>query len=286
MFQRFRLLAFISAMLFGFPMVTQATETGLFWQIKSPTGKVSYLFGTIHTDDNRVTDFSAPIKTALKSVDVFVMETTPNGDPHNFLMAEGSLKTMLTEEEMDQFRRLVDFHVMHLDRALKMKPWLLAVLFSQYKPQTPYAQDNLLMRSAEDFGKPVKGLESNAEHFGVIDSFSMDEQMVMLRAALKMDEAQKAHDFERLIAVYQQEDSDQLLALNAEVTEAGLPKTLSKKMLQKLLNDRNQLMANRSIAIANEQSTFIAVGAAHLPGESGLIKQFQQAGYTFTRIQK
>jgi len=137
MFQRFSLLAIASVMLFSFSMMTQATETGLFWQVKSPTGKVSYLFGTIHTDDNRVTDFSESILQALKGVDVFAMETRPNSDPSHFLMAEGSLKTMLTESEFDQFRSLVDFHVMHLDHALKMKPWLLAVLFSQYKPQTP-----------------------------------------------------------------------------------------------------------------------------------------------------
>jgi len=110
--------------------------------------------------------------------------------------------------------------------------------------------------------------------------------MEMLRVALKMDEAQKERDFERLIAVYQQGNSDQLLALNAEVTKAGLPKALSEKMLEKLLDERNQLMARRAVALANEQSAFIAVGAAHFAGESGLIQQFKQAGFTFTRVQK
>jgi len=266
MVQRFKsiILFTFSMVLYGFSTMTHAAEQGLFWKIQSPSGKVSYLYGTIHSDDNRVTDFSKPTIEALKAVDLFVMETTPNGDPAHYLMQDGSLKSVLTETELDQFRALVDFHVMHLEHALKMKPWLLAVLFSQYKPQTPYAQDNLLMRNAEDFGKPVKGLETNAEHFGVIDSFDMDEQMVMLRSALNMTEAQKERDFERLIAVYLQEDSERLLTLNSEVTSAGLPEKLSKKLLVKLLDERNQLMATRVKALANEQSTFIAVGAAHL----------------------
>jgi len=267
-------------------MTVNAAEQGLFWKIQSPAGKVSYLFGTIHTDDNRVTDFGAPIKDALKSVDLFVMETTPNSDPAHFMLQTGTLKTELTEQEMDQFRALVDFHVMHLDRAIRMKPWLLAVLFSQYKPQTPYAQDNLLMRQAEDFRKPVKGLESNAEHFGVIDSFSMDEQLTMLRTALSLSEAQKERDFERLIAVYLSGDSEKLMRLNAEITQQGLPQEIARKMLLKLLKERNVLMGARAIALADTQSTFVAVGAAHLAGETGFIQQFKQAGYTFTRIEK
>ena len=36
--------------------------------------------------------------------------------------------------------------------------------------------------------------------------------------------------------------------------------------------------------IVGNQSTFIAVGALHLPGKDGLIKQLQQKGYTLTPI--
>ena len=210
MFYRFgHVLVYMALMLLlGFSLQVQATEKGLFWKMQSPNGHVSYLFGTMHTDDNRVTNFSSSITAALKSVDLFVMETQPNSDPANFSMQGASLKTMLTEAELDQVKTLADFHVMHSENALRMKPWLLAIVFSQSKPQTPFAQDNLLMRGAEDFGKPVKGLETSEEHFGVIDGFSLNEQLEMLRAALKMTEAQKEQDFENLLAVYLGEDSD------------------------------------------------------------------------------
>jgi uncharacterized protein len=275
-----------SVLLFGSVILAQATEKGLFWQMTSPSGQVSYLFGTIHTDDNRVTDFSSSVLEALKSVDMFVMETQPNSNPQNFMMAEGSLRDMLTETEVSKVRALTDFHVMHLDYALRMKPWLLAVVFSQANPQTPYAQDNLLMRSAEDFGKPVKGLETSKEHFGVIDGFSFDEQLVMLRTALNMIEAQKINDFERLLSVYLEEDSDALMVLDADVTAAGLPKALWQRMQVKLLDERNVLMAERAIDLAQQQSVFVAVGAAHLAREDGLINAFKQAGFTLKRIKK
>jgi uncharacterized protein len=267
-------------------MLVTATEKGLFWQMTAPSGQVSYLFGTIHTDDNRVTDFSAPILTALKQVDLFVMETQPNSNPTNFKMQSGSLKEMLSEAELDKIRTLADFHVMHMEQALQMKPWLLAVVFSQAKPQTPYAQDNLLMRGAEDFGKPTQGLETSAEHFGVIDDFSLDDQLIMLRAALGMSEAQKEKDFERLIAVYLTEDSDALLALDADLTGAGLPKVLWQRLRTKLLDERNVLMAKRSIELAKQQSVFVAVGAAHLAGDNGMIAEFKKAGFTLKRLNK
>jgi uncharacterized protein len=267
-------------------MFSQATDKGLFWKMQSPSGQVSYLFGTIHTDDNRVTDFSSSILDVLKRVDLFVMETQPNNGPVNYSMQDGSLKTMLTEDEMDQVRALTDFHVMHLEQALKMKPWLLALVFSQSKPQTPYAQDNLLMRAAEDFGKPVNGLETNQAHFGIIDSFSLDEQLVILRAALKLKQEEKERDFEKLINVYLTEDSDSLLHIDSEITSATLPKPLWKKMRVKLLDERNDLMAKRALDLANTQSVFIAVGAAHLAGENGFIQAFKDAGYQLTRMKK
>lgn len=282
-----RLVIVVSGLLLLSPaMQVAATEKGLFWQMTSPSGQVSYLFGTIHTDDNRVTNFSAPILTALKQVDLFVMETQPNSNPANFKMQSGTLKEMLTEAELDKVKTLADFHVMHMEQALRMKPWLLAVVFSQSKPQTPYAQDNLLMRGAEDFGKPVQGLETGAEHFGVIDHFSIEEQLVMLRAALSMTEVQKEKDFERLIAVYLTEDSDALLTLDADLTGAGLPKPLWQRLRAKLLDERNTLMAERSIELAKQQSVFIAIGAAHLAGDNGLIAEFKKAGFMLKRLKE
>jgi uncharacterized protein YbaP (TraB family) len=265
-------------------MLVAATEKGLFWQMTSPSGQVSYLFGTIHTDDNRVTNFSSSILSALKAVDLFVMETQPNSNPNHFMMKEGSLNDMLSEVELDKVKALTDFHVMHLGQALRMKPWLLAVVFSQSKPQTPYAQDNLLMRSAEDFGKPVQGLETSEEHFGVVDGFHLEDQMVMLRSALAMSEQQKEKDFERLIAVYLKGDSDELLTLDAELTGASLPKPLWERLRFKLLDERNALMSARAIQLAQQQSIFVAVGAAHLAGDDGLIDAFKKAGFTLKRL--
>ena len=277
------ILGFIFAVM---AFAAQATEKGLFWKLESPKGIVSYLFGTIHTDDNRVADISPNVLTAMKGVDTFMMEAGENNDPNVMLLKEGNLASQLTEAEFEQVRELADFHVMHMGAAMQMKPWLLAVIFDLPKPQTPFAQDNLLMAKAEDLGKSVAGIETAKEHFGVMDDFSMEEQMVMLRAVLKRTPEQKVADFESLMAEYLQGDSDKITALNEKITAGMLPVDLWAKIKDKLLDKRSVLMAERALPLSNEKPVFIAVGASHLAGDIGLINAFKKAGYKLTAIQK
>ena len=277
------IVGFIFAVL---AFAAQATEKGLFWKLESPTGVVSYLFGTIHTDDNRVADISPNVLTAIKSVDVFMMEAEQGNDPSALMMQGRSLAEMITEQEFEQVKTLADFHTMHFDAAMQMKPWLLAVIFDLPKPQTPFAQDNLLMSKAEESGKKVLGIETAKAHFGVMDNFSIEEQMVMLRAVLKRTPAQKEADFERLIKAYLAGDSDKITALDEKITGGMLPKEIWVKMRTKLLDERNVVMAQRSIAAANEKPVFVAVGASHLAGENGLIAAFKKAGFKLSIMQK
>jgi len=261
-----------------------SAESGLFWRTDSPAGKTIYLFGTIHADDNRVTDFSPAVINALKSSDVFIMETTSANDSKTFTMQNGSLESMLTAAELEQVYALAEFHVMHRSEALRMKPWLLASVFDSPKPLTPFAQDNLLMTQAEDFGKRVMGMETAAAHFGVMDDLSLDEQLVMLRAVLKRTHEDKARDFEMLLNAYLRGDAEKLAALNSQITGGMLPKALWEKMRVKLLDERNQLMVQCVIREAESNSLFVAVGASHLAGETGLVSSLIRAGYRLSPV--
>lgn len=281
------LFSLVTAMLFSsFCLAAQATDKGLFWKLESPTGITSYLFGTIHTDDNRVADISPNVQAAIKSVDTFIMEAEPGQDPSAVLMQGTSLAEMITEPEFEQVRALADFHVMHLDAAMRMKPWLLAVIFDLPKPQTPFNLDNMLMTRAEELGKNVVGIETAKEHFGVMDDFSIDEQMVMLRAVLKRTPEQKVADFESLMTVYLQGDSDKITALNEKITAGMLPADLWAKIKDKLLDKRSVLMAERALPVTKEKPVFIAVGASHLAGDIGLINAFKKAGFKLSALPK
>jgi uncharacterized protein len=284
-FQCKRLFSAILTFVFLALATTNAyAEQGVFWKVESPAGKINYLFGTMHTDDNRVTDFSPAVDQALQSVDAFMMETLSPNDPSVFMMPDGDLKNILSAAELDKVYALADFHVMHRDAATRMKPWLLAVIFDSPKPLTPFAQDNLLMTKSEDLGKQVIGLEDTQEHFGVMDSFSRDEQLMMLRAVLTRSPEQKARDFESLMAAYLAGDGNKVAALDQKITGSMLPPTLWKKMRSKLLDERNVVMTQRIVEVAKNKSVFVAIGASHLAGKDGIIARLKDAGFKLSPI--
>lgn len=257
---------------------------GLFWKAESPTRNTIYLFGTIHTDDNRVTEFSPAVISALKSVDVFMMETLAPQNNSVLMMPDGNLKDMLNDDELEKIYELADFHVMHRSAVLRMKPWLLAAIFDSPRPLTPFAQDNLLMTKAEDFGKQVVGIESAAAHFGTMDAFSRDEQLLMLRAVLKRTPEEKQRDYEELVQAYLKGNAETLAALDEKITGSMLPPALWQRMRAKLLDERNMLMAERVIAEAAEKNVFVGVGASHLAGKNGLLARLNQAGFKLSPL--
>ena len=258
--------------------VTVSAEQGLFWKAESPSSKPIYLFGTIHTDDNRVTNFSPEVKKALQASDVFMMETLAPNDPAVFMMPT-NLQEFLTEQELDKVYELAEFHVMHRDAALHMKPWLLAVVFDSPRPLTPFGQDNLLMKQAEDLGKQVIGIEDTQEHFGVMDNFTLAEQVIMLKAVLNRSMETKQQDYERLLTAYLAGDSDKIASLDDRITGGMLPADLWVRMRSKIIDDRNNIMAQRVLEEAKMHPVFVAVGASHLAGESGLLTRLKQAGF-------
>lgn len=270
--------------LLSFIGVTQAADTGLLWKIEAPNGKQSYLFGTMHSDDPRINEFSPKLEQALAASEAFMMETLPPADSSVYFMDNASLESMLDESELEQVRKLADFHVMREDVAMHMKPWLLAMVFDLPKPQTPFAQDIQLLAKAQEQGKQILGLETTEEHFAVLDSLSREEHLTMLRAVLKRSQQDKERDFERLIQAYLRGNLDRIAAFDEEITGDMLPPALWDKIKTKLLDERNARMAERILQQADQQSVFVAVGASHLAAETGLLARLRAAGYRVSAL--
>lgn len=263
---------------------TWAADKGLLWKIESPQGATSYLLGTMHSDDKRITEFSPVLKEAFKNSEIFMLEALPPRSPAVFLLKQGDISSMLTEQEFDRVRELADYHSMHIEAAMRMKPWLLAVIFDLPKPKAMYSMDEILLSDANEQGKLVAGLENTQTHFSVLDSFSMDEQLAMLRAVLKRSQKDKEKDFERLLSVYQSGQLEKIAAVDDEITGGMLPKPLWQRMKQKLITERNQTMADSFLAQSQQQRVFAAVGASHLGGEDGLLNRLRKAGYVVSPV--
>lgn len=273
------LRGFFSIALLGFIAVSQAAETGLLWKIESPNGAVSHVFGTIHVDDSRVTDFPPVLDKALQDSEIFMMEALLPSDPSIYFVPSYNLRDDLTEQEWQKVMELAELHVMREEIVLHMKPWLLAMIFDLPKPQSPYTQDILLFTRAQQQSKQTLGLEDMHEHFTLLDSFSREEQLTMLRSVLKRSQQEKERDYENLLNAYLKGDAAVIAAIDEEVTGDILPPELWDRMRVKLIDERNALMAGRIAEKAKDHRLFVAVGAAHLAGEHGILARLRKAGY-------
>jgi len=118
-----------------------------------------------------------------------------------------------------------------MEAAMRMKPWLLAVIFDMPKPQAFDTQDESLAAIARDNAKEILGLEDPQEHFAVLDDLSIDEQLVMLRAVLNRTQKQKERDFESLVKAYQKGDTTKIAALDERLPAACCPKHYGQKCI-------------------------------------------------------
>jgi uncharacterized protein YbaP (TraB family) len=55
------------------------------------------------------------------------------------------------------------------------------------------------------------------------------------------------------------------------------------EFMRTLLQNRNAIMAERTAPLLASGGAFIAVGALHLAGKTGLVEQFRADGYTVTK---
>ncbi|HQR61364.1 MAG TPA: TraB/GumN family protein [Methylophilaceae bacterium] len=263
---------------------SHAEDIGLLWKAESPAGKTSYLFGTMHSDDTRINDFSAALLKAIADSEIFMVEVLPAGDHSVYFMPEGKLSSLLSEQEHEQVMQLADFHVMDRAAVNRMKPWLLAVMFDQPRPASIFSQDIMLRGIAQNHAKPLLALEENDRHFLALDSLSMEEQLTMLRTVLKRSQEDKERDFESLLSAYLSGNLAQIAGVDEEMTGGLLPADIWQKIRVKLLDERNMEMADRIIQQAGTSTVFVAVGASHLAGSGGLLQRLRSAGFRLSPV--
>ena len=259
--------------------IAYANDRGIFWKLKAPNGLTHYLFGTMHTDENRIITFLPIVKQALDASDLLVVEIASDDHAKNLFMTNHSLTSDLNEAELNQIKKLSEFHVMYFENVIRMKPWLLAIIFDSPKPSSEFNQDFLLMSMASDLDKDVTGIESSQEHFAIMDSLSLDDQLVMLRSVLKKTEKERLADYSLLMKEYLLADLDRIRKTDEELTGKLLPPDLWAKMKIQLMDERNKKMVTKIKELSKDKKLFIAVGASHLSGQDGLLNQLRQSGF-------
>jgi uncharacterized protein YbaP (TraB family) len=260
-----------------------STEVGLLFEVRSADSTPSWLFGTIHSEDPRVTELPRPVRSAFSNAERFAMEVVPD--------AEAILKSMVTMVYTDG-RTLKDVvgpdlygDVVEAANAREMseaairdfRPWAVVTLLSVPPAETGEFLDMRLYKDALAEGKPVVGLESIDEQLAVFENLSESDQVLLLRETLEAGD-QLPGVFQRLIDAYLRRDLAELLRLSDLYLSAGDP-LLAERFRAAALDVRNRRMAERMMDLLEEGGYFIAVGALHLPGKDGILNRLRAAGY-------
>ncbi len=280
-----RLLALAAALLGGSAV---AAEQGLLWRVEGAAGKPSYLFGTVHSDDPRVTRLQPPVARALDGADSFVMEVVL--DPmalvqltaSSMLPPQQSLGKLVGEAT---YRRVVDAMAGYgypEPAVSRLKPWVVLSTLSIPRPRSGEILDLVLYKRALGQGKSTHGLETVAEQVAVMDEMPIADQIVALNDTLDhLDELDRY--FGDLFAAYLSRDLTRLVKLSDQYLYLG-DAQVGARFMARLVDERNRRMAQRVLPYLNDGGAFVAVGALHLPGPQGLIALLRQAGWRVTAV--
>lgn len=260
----------------------QSLENSLLWKISgNGLEQPSYLFGTIHVICPEDFKMDERILSALQSSKKIVLELNMSDPMLAQDMQQNSINKDFyniqndfepeAKEALDEF--LSSNYGMGLAQMGIMKPFILStmVLMKQLPCETPDSYELFFTSKSQEWKIPMEGLESAAYQISLFDRIPMERQLADLSKMILTDATEK--EFQGMIEAYLAEDLNKL----QEMIQAD---GLTGEYEEILLNERNRNWIPKIEEFIKAETTFIAVGAGHLPSENGVIQLLRNAGYT------
>lgn len=283
---------------------------GKFWRIESPEGAVSHLWGTYHVSAPAILDLPSIVRDRISEARVLALEvdyTLPDReavldqfnepgrfrDPGDPFMMPGPLDLTYLGAAGETWiiDRLNGYGTTEDALFALSYAGLAAVLLADpcedYFTGSIPVQDDFIQTLARIGGAEIVGLEDPVEFF---TDLSQDEETAKALVAVYASYLEPPRDTGSRAAMFQLylEGRLGLLAAwdNAFVTRAlgRYGETALDLTNGYLVEFRNRRFLDRLSTLLAEGGTFIAVGAAHLPGETGLVNLLEENGYVMNRI--
>ncbi len=268
----------------------------IFWKVEKQGQKPSWLLGTMHLADPQIATIPEDAKQAILESDTLVIESIEALDQqaaakamaglaHLTLLSSGTLSDLISDDLEDELELAVTQRGVPMALADRMQPWLIATTVSLpvceiiRKQNGERVLDAELAEFAMNQGTDVRGLESVAEQLTAIASLPIDYHVSALEETLASGDL-AVDMIETMKILYKQERMGVVFPLMKSIMpETGSGEGVAQ-FQEALIDKRNHIMAERVLPILNDGPTFVAVGALHLPGETGLVKLLRDAGYT------
>jgi len=262
----------------------------------------SYLFGTIHVNDPKITQLDPQVLAAFKVSDCAWFEidflkdaaaqvksiSLPSGQ-HLEDLVPGETVTRI-DQRLNALSPLVSRTVLPEFRVVAW-PLVLANLEAQMSHPGVQPLDMQLQLLARESKMKTGGLEDATSQLKPLVELTIEKQIEFLNASLDVmdeDTKQGISQLEILVNLYAIGDGDALQKyLENELRRPQVSEELKKLFVDTLLIERNVDMV-KAIAANVEASPgevhFVAVGIAHLLGKGSVVDGLKQAGYTVRRV--
>ena len=267
--------------------------------------KPSYIVGTYHLAPATFVDSISGAKAALDEVEQVCGEVD-NAEMESMsgrsrlmkamMLPDGkSLADVLSTDEMDRLNAyMTEMLGADLTNPLiksqmgKMNPMAISTQLQlvQYMKVTPGFNptaliDGYFQQQAKKAHKPVMGFETIDFQMSVLYGTAIERQKELLFCMIDNQEYTEM-SMKELTEAYFSQDMEKILAL----TEAKLGNFCDStpEEDEALIYGRNADWVAKIPAIVNEKSTLFVVGAAHLPGEKGVLELLKAEGYTVEAV--
>jgi len=259
--------------------------SSLLWRI-SGNGLTteSYLYGTIHIQDKRVFEFGDTVRNIFEDAEIIAVEVELDMIDYqtaieNTLMKDSVLTQLVTPEEYQFLEsKYKELTGASLKTANRVKPFFLSanIINSLINKDAPAPLDIFFIKEARKNNKIVVGLETFYEQIATIDELSYSQQAKLLLESLT-DSTDIKESFDKLLDAYLKMNDSMILELTSDPS-------LPKEFMDKIVLERNYLMTDRLLPLLPKGKVFIAVGAAHLFDNEGIINLLRKKGYDVTPV--
>jgi uncharacterized protein YbaP (TraB family) len=274
----------------------------IFWKIEKPGIAPSYLLGTMHMADERISRLVGKRLEAFEIVDTVIVENVEALDPQSAAAAMMQLKELtfytdgttleqrLEPDTIEKLKIAAAERGMPYPVANMMQPWLIAASVAlpacemEAKRGGKPVLDALIAEKAKTAGKTLIGLETVEEQFSAMANLPETFHLEALRETLNMGDLAK-DVMETMKLLYMHGSIGMIMPLTKAVSPATSSSRDYEGFQNSLITNRNAVMAKRSLAFLEKGNALIAVGALHLPGDEGLVEKFRMAGFTVTSME-
>jgi uncharacterized protein YbaP (TraB family) len=258
----------------------------LLWEISgNGITQPSYLFGTFHIMCKDQFSISPILASKITTTNQFIGELNMD-DPT--IQATLMQKILMKDQSIESLMDSISFR--KFNEAFKKITGISATQLNHYKPFFHLSLITLktipcinfvqpeteLMQIAKKSGKAVLGLETVDEQMSAIDSQPLDSQIISLQKMVFNFDSTK-NMMNQMIAVYKKDDAELLYQFVQQQGSDGMDEEV-------LLVNRNKNWIPKVKKIMQEKSSFIAVGAAHLGGKTGVLALLKSEGYTIKPV--